>query len=90
MSVRIENTRIELNIPIQGGKVPEYYVVEKGKPIDPTLFGIPYRDPGALPGVIAQLRAQSLGLDNGKRKFAGCIADNLSAAIIAIRNSQEF
>ncbi len=90
VAVEIKNKQIMLTVPIQGEAEPEQYVVEKGKLIDSRLFGIPYRDGGALPAIIGQLRVQSVGLDNGKRKFAESLADNLNAAIVAIQNSAEF
>ena len=90
MTVEVRNTSIELNIPIDGGKVLEHYVVEKGKRIDPQLFGIPYRDGGALPAIVGQLRTQALTLDNGRKRFADCVADNLNAAVLALRHQEEF
>ena len=69
MPVEISNRQIILTVSIQGEAIPEEYVVEKGKRIDPKLFGIPYRDGAALPTIIGQLRVKSLGLDNGQRKF---------------------
>ena len=86
MSVDIKNTSIEITVPVKGQFGVEYEGYTIGKQdefLDPRLFGIPFRDPNALPSIIGTLRSRVGGLDNGRRKFAGDLADSLNRVVVA-------
>lgn len=100
MLVEIRDTTIKLVVPvevaqtgttgqIETGVIPEKYIVEEGKPIDPAVYGLAHRYPGDLSNIIGQLRTQAAVLDNGGRGFVNRVADSLNAAIVAIGNSEE-
>ena len=89
MSVEIRNTSIKLVIPVGTGIVPEQYIVERGKPIDPAVYGLAHREPEVLQNIIGQLRTQAEILNNGERRFVKHLADSLRSAITAIGNSEE-
>ncbi|MDD5415474.1 MAG: hypothetical protein PHE48_00535 [Candidatus Daviesbacteria bacterium] len=89
MLVEFENSSIRLKIPVGTGKDSEQHIIERDKPFDPAIFGLAHRCPGALSAAIDQLRLRAEILNNGDRRFVSHVADNLYAAIVAIRNSEE-
>lgn len=87
MLVEIRDSSIKLEIP---GKAGEQYIIEEGRPIDPVIFGLAHRYPGALSEAVGKLIIEAPFLDNGSRRFVNSVADSLNTAIIAVRNSEEF
>ncbi len=91
MPIEKRNEQISLSVPIQdkGQVVWQEYIVTEGKLLNPEIFGLPFRDPQALPKVIASLCERGVGAQDNQSGFTKNVVTMLNDAVQVSRQWPE-